>query len=109
MYPSLCRLPETVNAAVSFAVFTMDLALLRLFLRALLYVAEFARMPFLKHVPKYDYIVCHIYEGNMSDRLDKGEKSDESCTDLDAYYSCDDCGQGFKSHQELKEHESSRH
>jgi C2H2 type zinc finger protein len=45
----------------------------------------------------------------MSDRLDQGEKSDESSTNLDAYYSCDDCGQGFKSRRELKEHESSQH
>ena len=58
---------------------------------------------------KYDYIVCHICKCNMSERLDKGEKSDESSTNLDAYYSCDDCGQGFKSRQELKEHESSQH
>jgi len=28
----------------------------------------------------------------MSNRLDKGEKSDESSTNVDAYYSCDDCG-----------------
>lgn len=59
--------------------------------------------------PEYDYIVCYIYEGDMSDRLNKGEKSDERSTDIDAYYSCDDCGQGFKSRQELKEHESSQH
>lgn len=45
----------------------------------------------------------------MSDRLDKGEQSDESSTNVDAYYSCDDCGQGFKPRQELKEHESSQH
>lgn len=45
----------------------------------------------------------------MSDRLDKGEKSDESTTNVDAYYSCDDYGQGFKSRLELKEHESSQH
>jgi hypothetical protein len=45
----------------------------------------------------------------MSDRLDKGQKSDESNTSVDAYYSCDDCGQGFKSSQELKEHESNQH
>jgi hypothetical protein len=45
----------------------------------------------------------------MNDGLDKGQKSDESNTSVDAYYSCDDCGQGFKSSQELKEHESSQH
>jgi hypothetical protein len=45
----------------------------------------------------------------MSERLDKGEKSDESSTNLNAYYSCDDCGQGFNSRQELKENESSHH
>ena len=45
----------------------------------------------------------------MSDRLDKGKKSDEGNTDVDAYYSCDECGQGFTLPQELEEHESSRH
>lgn len=45
----------------------------------------------------------------MSDRLDKGQKSGESSTNIDAYYSCDDCSQEFKSRQELKEHESNQH
>ena len=45
----------------------------------------------------------------MSDRLDRGEKNDESSTNVDAYFSCADCGQEFKSRQELKEHESSQH
>ena len=38
----------------------------------------------------------------MSDRLDKGKISDERNTDVDAYYSCDECGQGFKLPQELE-------
>lgn len=45
----------------------------------------------------------------MSDGLDKGQKPDESSTNVDAYYSCEDCGQEFKSRQGLKEHESSQH
>jgi hypothetical protein len=45
----------------------------------------------------------------MNDRLDKGQKSDESSTNIDAYYSCDGCGQEFESRQELKEHESNQH
>ena len=45
----------------------------------------------------------------MSDRLDKGKKSDEGNTDVDSCYSCDECGRGFTLPQELEEHESSRH
>jgi hypothetical protein len=44
----------------------------------------------------------------MRDRLDEGKKSDEGNTDVGAYYSCHECGQGFKLPQELEEHESSR-
>ena len=50
-----------------------------------------------------------MYKIIMSDTVDKGQKSDESSTSIDAYYSCDDCGQEFKSRQELKEHESKQH
>ena len=47
----------------------------------------------------------------MSERVDQDRKSDENRTsiDVDVYYSCDDCGQEFKSSQDLKEHESSQH
>jgi C2H2-type zinc finger protein len=45
----------------------------------------------------------------MIDKLDKGQSSDESSTNLDAYYSCEDCGQQFKSPQELKQHWSNQH
>jgi hypothetical protein len=38
----------------------------------------------------------------MSDRLDRGDKNDETSTDIDASFSCADCGQEFKSRQELK-------
>ena len=41
----------------------------------------------------------------MSDRLDRGDKNDETSTDVDASFSC----QQFKSRQELKEHESTQH
>ena len=50
-----------------------------------------------------------MYKIIMSDTVDKGQKSDESTTSIDAYYSCDDCGQEFKFRQELKEHESKQH
>jgi predicted RNA-binding Zn-ribbon protein involved in translation (DUF1610 family) len=33
----------------------------------------------------------------MSDRVDQGEKNDESSTNVDASFSCADCGQEFKS------------
>jgi hypothetical protein len=45
----------------------------------------------------------------MSDRLDRGDKNDESSTDVNASFSCADCGQQFNSRQELKVHESSQH
>lgn len=45
----------------------------------------------------------------MSDRLDRGDKNDETSTDVDASFSCADCGQQFKSRQELKEHESTQY
>ena len=44
----------------------------------------------------------------MSDRLDHGDKNDEQY-DVDASFSCADCGQEFNSRQELKEHESTQH
>ncbi|MPZ08339.1 MAG: hypothetical protein GEU26_18320 [Nitrososphaeraceae archaeon] len=46
---------------------------------------------------------------NISDRLDRGDKNSETNTDVDASFSCVDCGQQFKSRQELKEHESIQH
>jgi hypothetical protein len=45
----------------------------------------------------------------MGDRLDHGDKNDESSTDVNAIFSCADCEQQFNSHQELKEHESNQH
>ena len=45
----------------------------------------------------------------MSDRLDRGDKNDETSTDVAATFSCADCGQEFNSRQELKEHESTQH
>ena len=45
----------------------------------------------------------------MSDRLDHGDKNDETSTDVDTSFSCADCGQEFNSRQELKEHESTQH
>ncbi len=50
-----------------------------------------------------------MYKIIMSDTVDKGPKSDERITSIDSYYSCDDCGQEFKSRKELKEHESKQH
>jgi hypothetical protein len=45
----------------------------------------------------------------MSVRVDRGDKNDETSTDLDSSFSCADCGQQFKSRQELKEYESTQH
>jgi hypothetical protein len=45
----------------------------------------------------------------MSDRLDRGDKNDETSTDVDVSFSRADCGQEFNSRQELKEHESTQH
>jgi|Tabmets5t2r1_1033131.scaffolds.fasta_scaffold75969_1 hypothetical protein len=45
----------------------------------------------------------------MSDRLDRGDKNDEASTNVDGSFSYVNCGQGFKSHQELKEYKSLQH
>jgi hypothetical protein len=45
----------------------------------------------------------------MSDRLDLGDKNDETSTNVSASSSCANCGQQFNSRQELKEHESTQH
>jgi hypothetical protein len=37
-------------------------------------------------------------------KIDSGEKSDESSTNVYASYSCEECGEKFGSRQELKEH-----
>jgi hypothetical protein len=41
---------------------------------------------------------------SMSNNKDRGEKSDESSTDVSASFTCDECGKAFNSRQELKEH-----
>jgi hypothetical protein len=42
----------------------------------------------------------------MSDRLDRGDKNDDASTNVDGSFSCVNCGQEFKSYQELKEYKS---
>jgi hypothetical protein len=37
-------------------------------------------------------------------RVDAGEKSDESSTNVAASFTCEECGKKFGSRQELKEH-----
>jgi hypothetical protein len=37
-------------------------------------------------------------------KVDAGNKSDESSTNVAASFSCEDCGEKFNSRQELKEH-----
>jgi hypothetical protein len=37
-------------------------------------------------------------------KIDSGEKSDESSTNVSASFSCEECGEKFGSRQELKEH-----
>jgi hypothetical protein len=38
------------------------------------------------------------------DHKDKGEKSDESSSNVDASFKCEEYGEKFSSSQELKEH-----
>jgi hypothetical protein len=37
-------------------------------------------------------------------RVDAGEKSDESSTNVTASFSCEECGKTFATRQELKKH-----
>ena len=37
-------------------------------------------------------------------RIDSGEKSDESSTNVSASFSCEECGENFGTRQQLKEH-----
>ncbi len=39
-----------------------------------------------------------------NNNIDRGDKSDENSTNVQAYYSCDKCDVKFDSPQELKEH-----
>jgi len=39
-----------------------------------------------------------------SNRVDAGEKSDESSTNVAASFSCEECGKTFTTRQKLKEH-----
>jgi hypothetical protein len=39
-----------------------------------------------------------------ANRVDAGEKSDESSTNVAASFSCEECGRTFATRQELKEH-----
>lgn len=41
---------------------------------------------------------------SRSNNINSDDKSDESSTNLDSYYSCDKCDLRFNSEQELKEH-----
>ena len=45
----------------------------------------------------------------MNRDIDSGKNSDESSTDVEASFSCENCDQSFNSRQELKEHSSSQH
>jgi hypothetical protein len=50
-------------------------------------------------------------KSSMSDKEDRDARYDQgsSGSNVDAYYSCEDCGQEFRSCQESEEHESSQH
>ena len=43
-------------------------------------------------------------ELQVDSRVDAGEKSDESSTNVAATFSCEECGKTFRTRQELKEH-----
>ena len=60
---------------------------------------------------KSDLCIICSHVNSMSDNfeVDSGKNSDESSTDVDAIFSCEKCGQTFKSRQELKEHSSTLH
>jgi hypothetical protein len=55
----------------------------------------------------------NLYRGNQEKELnrniDRGEKSDESSTNVGSSFTCDKCNTKFTSRQELKEHFSSQH
>jgi transposase-like protein len=42
--------------------------------------------------------------GIMSSYKDSGEKSDESSSNVQASFTCEECNKTFNSRQELKEH-----
>ena len=44
-----------------------------------------------------------------NNNIDQGDKSDESSSNVQAYYSCDKCDLRFDSRQELKEHTDTVH
>lgn len=44
-----------------------------------------------------------------TDNLDRGDKSDESSSNVEASFSCDKCNQTFNSRQDLKEHNATTH
>ena len=44
-----------------------------------------------------------------NDNLDRGDKSDESSSNVQASFSCDKCNQTINSRQELKEHNATAH
>ena len=44
-----------------------------------------------------------------NNKVDSGESSNESTTDVSATFSCDKCDQKFNSRQELKEHTDTSH
>jgi hypothetical protein len=49
---------------------------------------------------------------HLVNRVEDGEKSiksDETSTNVDATFSCVDCGRQFKSRRELDEHERGQH
>jgi hypothetical protein len=43
-------------------------------------------------------------ELQVDSKVDAGEKSDESSTNVAATFSCEECGKTFQTRQELKEH-----
>jgi hypothetical protein len=63
------------------------------------------------HKKRSRYLIYHDVQQNIMsyDKVDRGEKSDEGSTNVEATYSCDKCDQKFNSRQELKEHTDTTH
>ncbi len=67
-------------------------------------------MQLLSSIDKTDLnITCSLVYIMSNFEVDSGKNSDESSTNVEATFSCEECGQIFNSRQELKVHSSTIH